>query len=78
MAHLRQRNYERRALAALVVAVIATPPDVRVTMGGANAGFTSLMADLSYLQSHPNETVWVMSWDAPSLPGTPKSMKTPY
>nr|WP_229416014.1 virulence factor [Pseudoduganella armeniaca] len=46
----------------------ATPPDVRVTVGGANAGFTSLSAGLDYLQSHPNETVWVMNWDAPSYP----------
>ncbi len=45
-----------------------TPPDVHVTMGGPNAGFTSLTAGLDYLQSHPNETVWVMNWDAPSFP----------
>ncbi|MYN43457.1 hypothetical protein GTP23_00060 [Pseudoduganella sp. FT93W] len=45
-----------------------TPPDVRVTMGGANAGFTSLAAALDYLQAHPNETVWVMNWDAPAFP----------
>jgi hypothetical protein len=45
-----------------------TPPDVRVTMGGANAGFTSLSAGLDYLQAHPKETAWVMSWDAPSFP----------
>lgn len=45
-----------------------TPPDVRVTMGGANAGFTSLSAALDYLQDHPKETVWVMNWDAPSFP----------
>ncbi|MEO6920637.1 MAG: virulence factor [Collimonas sp.] len=45
-----------------------TPPDVRVTMGGANAGFTSLKAGLDYLQVHPNEAVWVMNWDAPSFP----------
>ncbi|WEF35294.1 hypothetical protein [Pseudoduganella chitinolytica] len=45
-----------------------TPPDVKVTLGGANAGFTSLSAGLNYLQSHPNETVWVMNWDAPSYP----------
>ena len=45
-----------------------TPPDVRVTMGGANAGFTSLMAGLDYLKAHPSETVWVMNWDAPSFP----------
>ena len=46
-----------------------TPPDVRVTMGGTNAGFTSLSAALDYLQAHPKESVWVMSWDAPSFPG---------
>jgi hypothetical protein len=45
-----------------------TPPDVHVTMGGANAGFTSLSAALDYLQAHPSETVWVMNWDAPSRP----------
>ncbi|WP_098495809.1 virulence factor [Collimonas sp. PA-H2] len=45
-----------------------TPPDVRVTMGGPNAGFTSLAAALDYLQAHPNETVWAMNWDAPSRP----------
>lgn len=46
----------------------STPPDVRVTMGGSNAGFTSLTAALDYLQAHPNETVWAMNWDAPSFP----------
>ncbi|WP_332858936.1 virulence factor [Janthinobacterium svalbardensis] len=46
----------------------STPPDVRVTAGGANAGFISLAAALDYLQTHPKETVWVMSWDAPSFP----------
>ncbi|WP_162251799.1 virulence factor, partial [Massilia sp. Root335] len=46
----------------------STPPDVHVTMGGANAGFTSLSAALDYLQAHPTETVWVMNWDAPSRP----------
>jgi hypothetical protein len=44
------------------------PPDVRVTMGGANAGFTSLSAALDYLQANPKQTVWVMNWDAPSFP----------
>jgi hypothetical protein len=46
----------------------STPPDVRVTMGGPNAGFTSLAAGLDYLQTHPTETVWVMNWDAPNFP----------
>ncbi|AXV81118.1 virulence factor [Ralstonia solanacearum] len=45
-----------------------TPPDVRVTQGGANAGFTSLNAALDYLQAHPQQSVWVMNWDAPSFP----------
>jgi hypothetical protein len=45
-----------------------TPPDVRVTAGGPNAGFTSLSAALDYLQKHPIETVWAMSWDAPNFP----------
>ncbi|PWF42682.1 virulence factor [Massilia glaciei] len=46
----------------------ATSPIVHVTMGGANAGFTSLSAGLNHLKSHPEETVWVMNWDAPSFP----------
>ena len=46
----------------------STPPDVHVTMGGPNAGFTSLSAALDYLQAHPNETVWAMNWDAPGYP----------
>lgn len=46
----------------------ATPPDVHVTQGGANAGFTSLSNALSFLQAHPDQTVWVMNWDAPSFP----------
>jgi hypothetical protein len=46
----------------------STPPDVHVTMGGPNAGFTSLSAALDYLQAHPTETVWAMNWDAPSFP----------
>ncbi|WP_332879784.1 hypothetical protein [Massilia sp. S19_KUP03_FR1] len=46
----------------------STPPDVRLTIGGPNAGFTSLAAGLDYLQAHPAETVWVMNWDAPSRP----------
>lgn len=46
----------------------STPPDVRITPGGANAGFTSLKQGLDYLQQHPAETVWVMNWDAPSRP----------
>jgi len=46
----------------------ATPPDIHLTMGGANAGFTSLARGLSYLEANPSKTVWVMNWDAPSYP----------
>lgn len=46
----------------------STPPTVSITMGGPNAGFTSLCAALDYLQAHPKETVWAMNWDAPSFP----------
>ncbi|MFL9885205.1 virulence factor [Paraburkholderia agricolaris] len=45
-----------------------TPPAVHVTPGGPNAGFKSLNAALDYLQAHPQESVWVMNWDAPSFP----------
>ncbi|CAB3801372.1 hypothetical protein LMG28688_05338 [Paraburkholderia caffeinitolerans] len=46
----------------------STPPDVHVTPGGPNAGFTSLNAALDYLQANPDKSVWVMNWDAPSFP----------
>ena len=52
----------------------ATPPDVRVTLGGANAGFTSLSAALAHLEAHPEQTVWVMGWDAPSFPPKDKQI----
>ena len=52
----------------------ATPPDVRVTLGGANAGFTSLAAALAFLEAHPDQTVWVMGWDAPSFPPKDKQI----
>ncbi|WP_408588502.1 virulence factor [Paraburkholderia bannensis] len=45
-----------------------TPPDVHVTPGGPNAGFTSLNNALDYLQAHPDKSVWAMNWDAPSFP----------
>jgi len=51
-----------------------TPADVHVHSGGANAGFTSLNAALDYLQSHPQESVWVMNWDAPSFPPKDQQM----
>ncbi|MBN3780986.1 virulence factor [Burkholderia sp. Ac-20345] len=45
-----------------------TPPDVHVTSGQGNAGFTSLNAALNYLAAHPDKSVWVMNWDAPRFP----------
>ncbi|WP_321890276.1 virulence factor [Paraburkholderia bannensis] len=45
-----------------------TSPDVHVTPGGPNAGFTSLNDALAYLQANPDKSVWVMNWDAPSFP----------
>ncbi|WP_408584702.1 virulence factor [Paraburkholderia bannensis] len=44
-----------------------TPPDVHVSPGGPNAGFTSLNNALAYLQANPDKSVWVMNWDAPSF-----------
>ncbi|WP_229205099.1 hypothetical protein [Duganella sp. Leaf61] len=44
------------------------PPDLRVTAGGANAGFKSLDAAIQYLQENPDKTAWAMNWDAPSRP----------
>ncbi|WP_374266449.1 hypothetical protein [Zoogloea sp.] len=44
------------------------PADVRITAGGANAGFTSLAAAFDYLEAHPDKTVWVMNWDSPDFP----------
>ncbi|ORT79927.1 virulence factor [Burkholderia puraquae] len=51
-----------------------TPPDIQIRVGGANAGFTSLNAALDYLQAHPQESVWVMNWDAPSFPPKDEQM----
>lgn len=34
-----------------------TPPDIRLTMGDANAGFTSLARGLKYLEENPSKTV---------------------
>ncbi|CAL96090.1 conserved hypothetical secreted protein [Azoarcus olearius] len=44
------------------------PPDVRPHVGGPAAGFRSLDAALDYLETHPNKTVWVAAFDAPSFP----------
>nr|WP_175799689.1 virulence factor [Burkholderia anthina] len=48
----------------------ATLPDVKITQGGANAGFTSLNNALDYLQANPDKTVWAINWDAPNFPPT--------
>lgn len=61
-------NYEIGNSSARDLWTHDTPPDVHVTSGGANAGFTSLNAALDYLQSNPDKSVWVMNWDAPSFP----------
>ena len=45
-----------------------SPPDIRITAGGANAGFTSLDSAIEYLQQNPDKTAWAMGWDAPSRP----------
>ena len=39
-----------------------------MTSGQGNAGFTSLNAALDYLAAHPDKSVWVMNWNAPSFP----------
>lgn len=50
------------------------PADIQIHVGGANAGFASLNAALDYLQKHPQESVWVMNWDAPSFPPKDEQM----
>lgn len=45
-----------------------TLPDVKITQGGANAGFAALNKALDYLQDNPDKTVWVVNWDAPNFP----------
>lgn len=67
-------RFEIGNLAAPTLWTRATPPEVRVTLGGANAGFTSLAAALAYLEAHPEQTVWVMNWDAPSFPPKDKQI----
>jgi hypothetical protein len=44
------------------------PADVRLTVGGASAGFHSLAAAMDYLEAHPDKSVWVMNWDSPDFP----------
>jgi len=45
-----------------------TPPDVHVHQGGPATGFATLDAALDYLEAHPDRTVWVIAFDAPSFP----------
>ena len=59
-------EFEFSTVPALSTANI--PADVRITAGGANAGFTSLAAAFDYLEAHPDKTVWVMNWDSPDFP----------
>ncbi|CAL96089.1 conserved hypothetical protein [Azoarcus olearius] len=44
------------------------PADIIAHVGGPAAGFRSLDAALDYLQAHPEKTVWVAAFDAPSFP----------
>ncbi|MFT3849477.1 MAG: hypothetical protein QM739_12645 [Propionivibrio sp.] len=46
----------------------AEPPDLRLIQGGPAAGFTSLAAALDFLEAHPEQTVWLLAFDAPSFP----------
>lgn len=46
----------------------AEPPDIHLTQGGLAAEFTSLEAALDFLEAHPDKTVWVLAFDAPSFP----------
>lgn len=44
------------------------PPHINLHQGGAAAGFASVEAALDYLEAHPDKTVWVLAFDAPSFP----------
>lgn len=44
------------------------PPDLHLTQGGPAASFASLEAALDFLEAHPDKTVWVLAFDAPSFP----------
>ena len=46
----------------------AEPPAIHLTQGGPAAGFVSLEAALDFLEAHPDKTVWVLAFDAPSFP----------
>jgi hypothetical protein len=43
-------------------------PTVRVVQGGSTAGPSALSIALDYLRQHPDQTVWVLGWDAPQAP----------
>ena len=43
-------------------------PYINVHQGGLAAGFASVEAALDYLEAHPDKTVWVLAFDAPSFP----------
>ena len=44
------------------------PPAIHLTQGGPAASFASLEAALDFLEAHPDKTVWVLAFDAPSFP----------
>jgi hypothetical protein len=43
-------------------------PHINVQQGGPAAGFASVEGALDYLVDHPDKTVWVLAFDAPSFP----------
>lgn len=44
------------------------PPHINLHQGGAAAGFASVESALDFLEAHPDKTVWVLAYDAPSFP----------
>lgn len=46
----------------------AEPPHINLHQGGPAAGFASVEAALDFLEAHPDKTVWVLAFDAPSFP----------
>jgi hypothetical protein len=66
---VRQQMDERFSLSSVPkLATKKALPDVRITPGAANAGFTSLNAAMDYLQANPGKTAWVLNWDSPQYP----------
>jgi hypothetical protein len=43
-------------------------PHIDLKRGGPVAGFSSYEAALDYLEEHPDKTVWLLAFDAPSFP----------